>query len=84
MSPEVQKLVSAAIINYLGGHKDRFLTITTKAMQINGDLSCPECGELMVQARIGNKHYKEDVHLCISCGQVCGKTVDNVRRYKAC
>jgi len=84
MSPEVQKLVSAAIINYLGGQKDRFLILTTRAMKINGDLSCSKCGKLMVQARIGNKHYKEDIHLCISCGQVVGKYVDNVRRYKAC
>jgi transcription elongation factor Elf1 len=84
MSPEVQKLVSAAIINYLGGQKDKFIVLTTRAMQINGDLSCPQCGELMVHGRIGNKKYKENVHLCVNCGQVVGKNVDNVRRYKAC
>lgn len=84
MSPEVQKLVSAAVINFLGGHKEKFNYLVTKAMQINGDLSCPRCGRLMIEAKIGNKNYKEDIKLCTSCGLVCGKTVGNIRGYKAC
>jgi transcription elongation factor Elf1 len=67
MSPEVGKLAYRAIINYLGGQKDRYVHLIRKAMLLNGFLTCPHCHSLMVTCRVGLK-IKSDAILCTSCG----------------
>jgi hypothetical protein len=78
MSPEVQRLAAQCIIDYLGGHKERFEELVDKAMILQGELKCT-CGKLMVPCRYGKKHYKIHGYLCTSCGKIVDKHV-----YKAC
>lgn len=88
MNPELVQYCGQAIINYLGGNIKRFNRLKEQAMGIylveTNKNFCSQCGELMVRAKIKNKHYSENVYICTSCGLVHGKRVANVRGYRAC
>lgn len=70
MSPEVVKLVTRCVIDYLGGRQEEFNRLVEKAMIINGQTICPECKAAMAYGRMGTKRNMRIVKVCTTCGYV--------------
>lgn len=68
MSPEVAKLAWRAIIDYLGGDRERYNNLVSEAMRISNIITCPKCRQAMIEGKNGKT--KEKILLCTKCGYI--------------
>lgn len=73
MSPEVEKLVAKCVVNYLGGHKEDFDRLLDKAMRLNGEMACKNCGDTYIPCGFGRKGKMKSGYICLKCGQIVSK-----------
>lgn len=70
MSPEVVKLVTRCVIDYLGGRQEEFDRLINKAMRLNGELACGNCNGSYIPCRFGTKGNMKSGYICVECGQL--------------